>query len=309
MSDDAAAPQPPEQEWTEPLLLKVRHLTRYDYHGQVWDSFNEARLQPVSDHTQLCCKFFLRIEPIAEVQDYPDFFGNAVHYFTVKPPHGRLEIEAESLLQTCPDTRGPAPATNPPEALKDTSIMEHYFDFLHDSHFVSLEQEVWRESVDALPHGVSDLWQDTLAIGDHIKRTFTYAPRLTTVNTKPAEVVRTRQGVCQDFAHVMLGICRIHGMPARYVSGYFYNPHRAPDEIEASHAWIEVYLPGYGWKGFDPTHNRATDTRYVKVASGRDYDDIRPVSGTFRGAGTREFAVEVQVTNERADSPTVAIAS
>jgi transglutaminase-like putative cysteine protease len=223
----------------------------------------------------------------------------------VKAPHESLEVEAESLLQTCADVRGPVPASNPPEALKDTAIMEHYFDFLHDSNFVSLEQEVWRESVDALPHGVSDLWQDTLTIGDHIKRTFTYVPKLTTVNTKPAEVVRTRQGVCQDFAHVMLGICRIHGIPARYVSGYFYNPNHAPDEIEASHAWIEAYLPGHGWKGFDPTHNRVTDTRYIKVAVGRDYGDIRPVSGTFRGVGTREFAVEVQVTNE-GTAPSVA---
>jgi transglutaminase-like putative cysteine protease len=307
MSDDAAATPLPEREWAEPLLLKVRHLTRYNYHGQVWDSFNEARLQPVSDHAQLCSKFFLRIEPIAEVREYPDFFGNSVHYFDVKAPHECLEVEAESLLQTCPDTRGAVPASNPPEALKDTSIVENYFDFLHDSNFVSLEQDVWRESVDALPQGVSDLWQDTLTIGAHIKRTFTYVPRLTTVNTKPSEVVRTRQGVCQDFAHVMLGICRIHGIPARYVSGYFYNPNRAPDEIEASHAWIEVYLPGYGWKGFDPTHNRVTDTRYVKVAAGRDYGDIRPVSGTFRGVGTREFVVEVQVTNEGARSPNIAI--
>jgi transglutaminase-like putative cysteine protease len=182
--------------------------------------------------------------------------------------------------------------------LKDTSIIEHYFDFLHDSNFVSLEQEIWRESVDALPNGVSDLWQDTLAIGAHIKRTFTYTPRHTTVNTRPAEVVLSRQGVCQDFAHVMLGICRTHGIPARYVSGYFFNPNRNPEDIEASHAWVEVYLPGHGWKGFDPTHNRPADTRYVKVAIGRDYDDIRPLNGTFRGSGTRELAVEVRVMRD-----------
>ena len=297
MSDNAdAAPPPPDREWTEPLHLQVRHLTRYDYHGQVWDSFNEARLQPVSDTTQLCTRFLLRIEPNAEVREYPDFYANCVHYFDVKTPHERLEVEAESLVQTFPDERGPLPATTPHSALQDTSIVENYFDFLHDSGFVSLEQEIWRESVDALPHGISDLWQDTLAIGAHIFRTFTYTPKFTTVNTKPAEVVRTRQGVCQDFAHVMLGICRTHGIPARYVSGYFFNPNRKPDEIEASHAWVEVYLPGYGWKGFDPTHNRVPDTRYVKVAVGRDYGDIRPVSGTFRGIGTRELVVEVQVT-------------
>lgn len=297
MSDAAAAPAPSDREWTEPLLLKVRHLTRYDYHGDVWDSFNEARLQPVSDQAQLCTRFLLRIDPNADVREYPDFYANCVHYFDVKQKHLRLEVEAESLIQTFPDERGPLFPVHP-HALKDTSIVENYFDFLHDSDFVSLEQDVWRESVDALPHGVSDLWQDTLAVGAHIFKTFTYTPRFTTVNTKPSEVVRTRQGVCQDFAHLMLGICRIHGIPARYVSGYFFNPNRAPDEIEASHAWIEVYLPGYGWKGFDPTHNRVPDTRYVKVAVGRDYGDIRPVSGTFRGEGTRELVVDVRITCE-----------
>jgi transglutaminase-like putative cysteine protease len=115
------------------------------------------------------------------------------------------------------------------------------------------------------------------------------------VNTRPEEVVKMRKGVCQDFAHVLLGMCRSVGIPARYVSGYFFNPDRQPDELEASHAWVEVFLPGYGWKGFDPTHNRMPDTRYVKLAVGRDYGDIRPISGTFRGKGTRQMAVEVRV--------------
>jgi transglutaminase-like putative cysteine protease len=93
----------------------------------------------------------------------------------------------------------------------------------------------------------------------------------------------------------MLGLCRTHGIPARYVSGYFLNQHKLPGEIEASHAWIEVFIPGFGWKGYDPTHRREPDTRYVKIAAGRDYGDIRPVGGTFRGKGTREMVVEVSV--------------
>jgi transglutaminase-like putative cysteine protease len=300
MSDEAAAAKPPDREWTEPLDLKVRHLTRYVYDGEAWDSFNEARLHPVSDKAQSCTKFRLRIEPNAEVREYPDFYANCVHYFDVKAPHATLEVEAESHVSTFPDERGAVPAHVPPECLKDPSVIENHFDFLYASEFVSLEQEIWRESLDALPKGVSNLWQDTLAIGAHIHQSFTYTPRFTTVNTRPAEVVRSRRGVCQDFAHVMLGICRTHGIPARYVSGYFFNEDRMPGEIEASHAWIEIYLPGYGWKGFDPTHDRVPDTRYVKVAVGRDYGDIRPVSGTFRGLGTRELVVEVQVTRELA---------
>lgn len=294
----AAAPKPA---WMEPLLLRVRHLTRFIYQGPTHDSFNEARLQPVTDHAQTCREFGLRIKPDAVVRDYPDFFANCVHYFDVAAPHESLDVEAVSVVQTRPDARGEPPSSNPILALKNTDIVESWFEFLQDSAFVSIGAEIWREARDAAPEGVTDLWRGAKAIGAHISSSFSYTPNLTTVNTHPLEVLQMRMGVCQDFAHVMLGMCRSLGIPARYVSGYFFNPNRAPDEIEASHAWVEVFLPGYGWKGFDPTHDRVPDTRYVKIATGRDYGDIRPLSGTFRGRGTREMIVEVQVT--RLDMP------
>ncbi|MEI6534695.1 MAG: transglutaminase family protein [Verrucomicrobiaceae bacterium] len=284
-----------DDEWHEPLLIQVRHLTRFVYQGPTTDSFNEARLQPVSNHAQECLKFDLRIDPLTAVRDYPDFFGNCVHYFDVTPVHQSLEVEAVSLVQTRADIIDSLPSENPPSGLKDSAIVENYFDFLQDSAFVSLEAEIWREALDVLPGGLTDLWRDSVTIGRHIFKNFIYTPSFTTVNTKLLEVLATRRGVCQDFAHLMLGMCRSMQIPARYVSGYFLNPLRREDEIEASHAWVEVYLPGYGWKGFDPTHNRVPDTRYVKLAVGRDYGDIRPVSGTFRGHGTREMTVEVQV--------------
>jgi transglutaminase-like putative cysteine protease len=301
MSLDAA--EAPEPEWTEPLLLRVRHLTRFIYQGPTHDSFNEARLQPVTDHSQECRDFALHIEPEAVVRDYPDFFTNCVHYFDVAAVHDKLRVEAVSVVQTRPDARGTPASVNPPSALRGTDVVENWFEFLQDSTFVSLEAEIWREARDVVPTGVTDLWHDTRAIGDHIFRTFAYAPSLTTVSTHPVDVLRMRKGVCQDFAHIMLGMCRSLGIPARYVSGYFFNPDRASSETEASHAWVEVFLPGYGWKGIDPTHNRVPDTRYVKIATGRDYGDIRPLSGTFRGRGTREMIVEVQVT--RLDAPGV----
>jgi transglutaminase-like putative cysteine protease len=288
-----------EIEWTISQRFRVTHLTRYLYEGDVWDSFNEARLHPVNDTTQRVLDFQMRIDPASRVRDFPDLHGNCVHYFDVLVPHRLLEIESAALVQTNADTRGPVPASNPPEALQNSDVQELCFEFLNASHLVSLQVEIWHESRDALPAGLVDVWQDAVAIGRHIHRTFTYTPRATTVNTHPVEVVLTRRGVCQDFAHVMLGICRTYGIPARYVSGYFFNPNRAPDEIEASHAWVEVYLPGYGWKGFDPTHNRVPDTRYIKLAVGRDYADIKPVSGTFRGNPSREMVVEVRVRWEQ----------
>jgi len=283
-----------ETKSSEPLLLSISHLTRYTYDGPVKDSFNEARLQPISDSLQQCREFRFRLDPETPVRDYPDFYTNCVHYFDVPDPHETLEVEATSLVQTMPETRGVIPAVAPGQ-LKDPSIGEHYFDFLHSSEFVSLGADVWRESLDALPDGLQDVWSDVVKVGEHIHRNYKYTPLSTNVNTRSDEVIKKKQGVCQDFAHLMIGICRTHGIPARYVSGYFLNRHKLSGEIEASHAWIETYIPGYGWKGYDPTHRRETDTRYVKIAVGRDYSDIRPVGGTFRGKGTRNMVVEVSV--------------
>jgi len=260
----------------------------------VKDSFNEARLQPITDSLQMCRDFKFQLDPASSVRDYPDFYANCVHYFDVPEPHESLEVVAISEVQTLTESRGPVPVADR-TALESAAVREQHFDFLQSSEFVSLGADVWREAVDALPNGLSDVWSDTIAIGEHIHRNYKYTPLSTNVNTRAPEVIKKKQGVCQDFAHLMLGICRTHGIPARYVSGYFLNQHKLPGEIEASHAWLEVFIPDYGWKGYDPTHRRESDTRYVKLAVGRDYSDIRPVGGTFRGKGTRKMVVEVSV--------------
>ncbi|MEI7962868.1 MAG: transglutaminase family protein [Verrucomicrobiota bacterium] len=285
---------PTKGPWTEPLILSISHLTRYTYEGVVKDSFNEARLQPITDSLQMCRDFKFQLDPASSVRDYPDFYANCVHYFDVPEPHESLEVVAISEVQTLTESRGPVPVADR-TALESAAVREQHFDFLQSSEFVSLGADVWREAVDALPNGLSDVWSDTIAIGEHIHRNYKYTPLSTNVNTRAPEVIKKKQGVCQDFAHLMLGICRTHGIPARYVSGYFLNQHKLPGEIEASHAWLEVFIPDYGWKGYDPTHRRESDTRYVKLAVGRDYSDIRPVGGTFRGKGTRKMVVEVSV--------------
>jgi len=229
------------------------------------------------------------------VHSYHDFYLNRVDHFDLHHAHESLEVEASSVVQTHPDPRGEVVGEFPPGLLDDAGLEENYFDFLADSHFVTLDAEVWREAIDVLPGGVTDLWRDALRLAGHLYRSFTYVPSATHAGTRVSEVLRTRRGVCQDYAHVLLGLCRTQGIPARYVSGYFYHDARRDGEPEASHAWVEVFLPGYGWKGIDPTHDRLSDLRYVKLAVGRDYADIRPVNGSYRGRGTRQLAVEVEV--------------
>ena len=277
------------------MHLRVLHRTTFAYAGKAHDSFNEVRLRPITDAAQTCHDFKLRLTPSAAPREYDDFYGNTVHYFELVADHTKLAIEAVSVVSTVPTAeRPPVPRVSPGD-LERATERDMLAEFFSASHYVPLDVELWREAQDALAEGRSDVWSDVLRLGGHIYRRFAYRPKTTGVNTRATDALKLRMGVCQDFAHVHLGLCRSMGIPARYVSGYFFNNTRRPREIEASHAWIEAYVPGHGWAAFDPTHDRPADDRYVKVAVGRDYADIRPVNGTYRGAPTRSLKVEVTV--------------
>ena len=159
-----------------------------------------------------------------------------------------------------------------------------------------MHPEVWRLAIDATV-GIADVWQAAVQVMRFIHAEFEYQPKVTSVHTGLAEVLEKRSGVCQDFTHVMLGMCRSLKIPARYVSGYLYNG--PTDELEgsqASHAWCEVFVPDHGWLALDPTNDQQADERYIRVAVGRDYSDIVPVQGTYRGSAAKAMTVEVKVT-------------
>ncbi len=277
------------------MHLRILHRTTFNYAGKAQDSFNEVRLRPVDDATQTCRSFNLRLDPVAAPQEYSDFYGNTIHYFDIAEAHNKLVVEVQSVVETVPlAERPPVPSVTSSD-LKNSSEREMLAEFYTSSPYVPLEVDLWREAQDALAEGRGDIWNDVRRLGGHIYRTFAYKPKTTGVSTRANDALKLRMGVCQDFAHVHLGLCRSLGIPARYVSGYFFNTTRRPREIEASHAWIEAYVPGYGWAAFDPTHDRVADDRYVKIATGRDYADIRPINGTYRGAPTRSLKVEVRV--------------
>jgi transglutaminase-like putative cysteine protease len=277
------------------MYLRVLHRTTFTYAGKARDSFNETRLRPVSDALQRCHEFKLRLTPGTTPRDYDDFHGNTVHYFEIIEDHSKLVIEAASVIETVPTADRPHVPRVSSADLERSTEREMLAEFYNSSHYVPLEVELWREAQDALAEGRSDVWEDVRRLGSHIYRRFAYRPKTTGVTTRATDVLKLRMGVCQDFAHVHLGLCRSMGIPARYVSGYFFNNTRRPREIEASHAWIEAWVPGHGWVAFDPTHDRPADDRYIKVAVGRDYADIRPVNGTYRGAPTRSLKVDVTV--------------
>jgi transglutaminase-like putative cysteine protease len=272
------------------MKFEITHRTSYHYASPVRDSFNEARLQPFSNTTQTVESFFLKILPAARLHHHHDFYSNTIHHFEIIEPHTTLLIESHLRVTTrMPVLPAATDSPWPLERIGEAALEPRIFDFLQDSHYVELSPEVWRLAVDATM-GVTDTWQAALAILKFISENFKYESRSTTVHTHMRDVLQERRGVCQDFAHVMIGLCRALKIPALYVSGYL-----ATETASATHAWVEVLIPGTGWIALDPTHNRPVDETYVKIAVGRDYADVPPVAGNYKGTTERKLEVKVDI--------------
>ena len=268
----------------------IRHKTRYEYAAPVRDSFNELRLQPLSNAQQTVESFDVQTFPAAKLSSYHDFYSNVIHHFDIAEPHSTLEIESRLLVETHAEHRlaleaRPVSMSRVKEALRG----ERAYDFILASRYVDLTPETWRLAVDAT-QDEDDIWQVTLKLMRFVHAHLTYESQSTHVHTHMREALEERRGVCQDFAHVLLGLCRTLKIPALYVSGYL-----ATEEASATHAWTEVYIPGVGWQGLDPTHNCQPDETYVKIGVGRDYADLPPVSGTYKGTTERKMTVEVRI--------------
>ena len=280
------------------MKLQVYHRTHYVYATPVRDSFNEARLRPTSEGGQNCHRFTLKVVPATRLTHYMDFQRNYVHLFDITEPHRELTVEATSTVTTtAANVLAPDAITSPLTDMAGAcGKLDDCHDFLQTSRYVDQHPDAWKLGID-ITTGIPDTWQAALAIMHYIHREFVYQPGYTQVHTMMSEVVRARKGVCQDFAHVMIGICRALKIPARYVSGYLYNgPIEHLRGAQASHAWVEVYLPEFGWRGLDPTNDRQPDEHYVKIGVGRDYSDVSPMRGTYRGTPQRKMSVDVLVS-------------
>jgi transglutaminase-like putative cysteine protease len=272
------------------MKFDIFHRTRYTYATPVRDSFNDVRLQPMPIPEQSVESFLLKVLPSARLTHFKDFYSNWVHHFELVEAHDYLVIEATSRVITRPLVALPEAPLCPLDQLRQAPNIERCFDYLHDSRFVELSPEAWKLAVDAT-HGIEDAWLAALALMRFTHFYLKYESASTHVHTHMSEVLRDRRGVCQDFAHLMLGLCRLLKLPARYISGYL-----ATENASATHAWTEVFIPGHGWRGLDPTNNRQINENYIKIANGRDYGDVPPVSGNYRGTRDRKMQVEVKIT-------------
>jgi transglutaminase-like putative cysteine protease len=273
------------------MRYDIYHRTRYDYAAPVRDSFNDVRLQPMPIPEQTVENFLLRILPAARLTHFKDFYSNWVNHFEIPESHNYLLIEAQSRV----NTRPLAPLAGEGkicsfDKMREAPNIERCFDYLQASRYVEISPEAWRLALDATD-GLDDAWLAALALMRYVNGLLKYESNSTNVHTHMSEVLKNRRGVCQDFAHLMLGLCRALKIPARYVSGYL-----ATEAASATHAWVEVFVPGHGWRGLDPTHNCQIGETYVKLGNGRDYADVPPISGNYRGTLERKMTVEVKIT-------------
>ncbi len=271
----------------------IAHETTYRYPKKVHESFTVVHLQPRSDAHQYCTKYELTVAPRARIFSYNDRFGNATQHFAVLPDHDVLSIVARSNIVTTLPSDPTIPHDIDRATLVQDPIVETLYDFLHPSPYVEFG-EAFRRFADELGDPNGDLGGWYLRAGRAIHESFAYDRKATTVRTTVDESVRRRAGVCQDFAHVLIALCRYRHIPARYVSGYIFSGQE--DSVlgaEASHAWCEAFLPPIGWVGFDPTNDTLINDRFVKIAVGRDYRDVSPVRGVFKGSTEGQMSVNV----------------
>lgn len=277
------------------MRLSVCHRTTFQYASPVTQSVNTLHLEPRTFPYQKTISALIRVIPATRVRKFTDLFQNITHHFELPAAHVRLEIESRIKVHNLPLDISAASREATLVSYNDPSIRELTWPYLQESHWVSRHPEVWRQALD-ITNSMPSVFDQASALMAWIHQEFRYEAGVTSASTHLEEAFAMRCGVCQDFTHVMLGLCRAVGIPARYASGYLYNgPRDTLIGAQASHAWSEVYLPGAGWIGFDPTNNTLADERYVKISVGRDYDDVAPVRGSYHGTGHCRMDVQVEV--------------
>jgi transglutaminase-like putative cysteine protease len=279
------------------MYYTIRHTTRFRYSSPISESIMEVRFQPRSEGSQFCLDFRLSTSPRAQILSYRGEFGNRVHHFDIPNSHAHLTITAESLV----DVSAPAapPEKLDPRAWDELDALianDEYWDTLMPSHFAvpgALLDELARELEVRRSDDPLTVLRD---LNSALYKTFDYVPKATKVDSPIDEALRMRKGVCQDFAHIMITLVRGLGIPCRYVSGYLIPQGRVQERAtsDAMHAWVEALLPDLGWVGFDPTNDTLADERHVRVAVGRDYADVTPTRGVYRGKADSELSVTIR---------------
>ena len=277
--------------------LEIQHSSRYLYNGPVSRSVMRLCLKPLDDDKQRLLRFNVETNPPAPLSQETDSFGNSRHVLTLNSEHHSLKISSDSAVETSPTPT--LPSSLPKDAWEEIRSSRNSFrlwSFTNPSAYArpSDALQAYMEEIDLRPG--DDPLESVLRLSDTIHRSFQFVPGSTSAISPIDHILKTRQGVCQDYAHVMIAIARLWGVPARYISGYLYAGSWKEVSVSyASHAWVECLLPGLDWVGFDPTNEGLAGERHVRLAVGLDYKDVSPTQGIIHGLAQSTLEVEVRV--------------
>lgn len=290
-------PQKQMVERTSSMKYKIEHTNIFDYDTLVDQSMNSIRLKPRTDECQRLLSYRTDITPVALTKEHVDIWGNSVESFFIADHHKHLEVKATSVvsIQKSPWIHRIDYSPEMYAIFHSELFKSHYLAYLSNTAYTYLSPEQIQQ-VDLDIGEMANPVQYAIDVMGYLFNRFTYDGYSTNVSTKAIESFDLKKGVCQDISHVMLGILRTKHIPARYVSGYLYvGENSALVGDAASHAWVEVMVPGIGWVGLDPTNNVEALENHLRVGVGRDYGDASPVQGVYRG-GSHKLDVKVSVS-------------
>ena len=286
------------------MEFKITHITTYQYGNAAAEAYGEARLTPPDLSTQRVVKHRVTIEPPTRTSRYTDHFGNRVDFFSLPFRHQKLVVSSQLLIETTPPKL-------PEESLQVSvqearqifsSVLSDVFEYLQPTAIVKIGNTALQWSRRYV-RGDFTLKEALTGLNDAIHDNFSYIKGVTENSTELSVIWKNKKGVCQDFVHIALSVLRTAGLPARYVCGYIeaVAPRNEPGSKRlvgayATHAWVEVLVPGMMWVALDPTNRQWCNDRYVAVSYGRDASDAAPLRGTFKGSGGQKLSAKVLMT-------------
>jgi transglutaminase-like putative cysteine protease len=290
---------------TGAVRYDVRYQTNIQYDDVVRGSQNELRACPTSDAYQQLVSYRVTTHPTSRVLSHRDYFGTRVDTFGVREPHVSLEITAEASVETNP--RHLVSVSPRVAALSDPAFRDEHLEYVTPT-----THTAWNGDVSASAQRIAATTGDdvvgiVLALHRFVHTSLEYTPGATYIGVDVNEVLADARGVCQDYAHLAVALCRSIGIPARYVSGYFFAASEASgadvdgDVVEVqTHAWFEAAIPGFGWLALDPTNAQQVGLRHITIGHGRDYDDVPPVRGVYSGPGRPSTDAVVEIRRQSA---------
>lgn len=277
--------------------FKIKHITRYSYSSPAVECTNQIMLYPIQDALQSLVSHKITITKNPNVEIFIDYFGNQLGMFSIVEPHIELLVssEAEVITQEVLVPQNELPAGDQWQRLLTVQEQSPYIDFIQQEAFEKVDE--LQIFIDGLFDSNKTPFENAEAFSEYIYKNFEYKQGITSVETNVDEVWKLKAGVCQDFAHILLLMLRRVGVPARYVSGYICPKNHEFRGEGATHAWVEAYLPDYGWIGLDPTNNCIASDRHIRLAIGRSFTDVTPVKGTYKGSSHHILEVSVSIDN------------